>query len=150
LYSKQIKQIKPIEEALKKVGLKVTVPRLRILEQLHESIHTDKHCSAEKIYQKLSSKKTAIGLGTIYRVLSQFEAAGLVVRHHFEEDPSVFELATEEHHDHLVCTNCGKVVEFMDAMIESRQETIAESHQFTMTNHNLILYGICGACQNEK
>ncbi len=126
---------------LKKAGLKVTLPRMKILEILENN--AKRHMSAEDIYKVLLEADEEIGLATVYRVLTQFEAAGLVARHHFEGGQAVFEINGGEHHDHLVCVKCGRVVEFMDKTIEQRQESVAESHGFELTDHNMILYGIC-------
>jgi Fur family transcriptional regulator, ferric uptake regulator len=133
---------------LKKAGLKVTLPRMKILELLEASAHL--HQSAEDIYKALLDAGEEIGLATVYRVLTQFEGAGLVNRHHFEGGQAVFELNQGGHHDHMVCLKCGKVVEFFDEAIEERQRQIAESKGFTITEHSMILYGNCGdAACNE-
>ncbi len=134
---------------LKKVGLKVTLPRMKILELLEAS--EKRHQSAEDIYKTLLDHGEEIGLATVYRVLTQFEAAGLVNRHHFEGGQAVFELNQGGHHDHLVCVKCGKVVEFMDETIEERQTQIAKDNGFEITEHSLILYGNCNdpACRNS-
>lgn len=134
---------------LKKAGLKVTLPRMKILEFLEAS--NDRHLSAEDIYKALLEAGEEIGLATVYRVLTQFEAAGLVNRNHFEGGQAVFELSQGGHHDHLVCLKCGKVVEFLDPVIEERQKQIAKDNGFTITDHSLILYGHCNdsACQNS-
>ncbi|WP_342221347.1 ferric iron uptake transcriptional regulator [Candidatus Fukatsuia endosymbiont of Tuberolachnus salignus] len=127
--------------ALKKVGLKVTHPRLKILEVLQDpDCH---HICAEELYKKLLDMSQDIGLATVYRVLNQFEGAGIVIRHNFEGGKSVFELAQQQHHDHLICLNCGKVIEFRDEFIEKRQRNTAEQHGITLTNHSLYLYGHC-------
>ncbi len=126
---------------LKKAGLKITLPRMKILEILESS--TQRHLSAEDIYRTLIAANDDIGLATVYRVLTQFEAAGLVERHHFEGGQAVFEINDGEHHDHLVCMKCGKVVEFFDEVIEERQHSIAEEKGFQMTDHSMILYGLC-------
>ena len=131
-------------QELRKAGLKVTLPRLKILELLETSpVH---HMSAEEVYKTLLDQGEDVGLATVYRVLTQFEAAGIVERHHFEGGHSVFELKDGMHHDHIVCTSCGKVVEFKDEVIEERQKTMAESLGFALTDHSLNLYGICAAC----
>lgn len=132
---------------LKKAGLKVTTPRIKILEMLEKA--DPHHLSAEEVYQRLKASGDDVGLATVYRVLTQFASAGLVVRHNFEGGHSVFELDQGEHHDHLVCVNCGKVVEFVDEEIENRQTQIAESHEFKITDHNLTIYGLCGTCQKD-
>ena len=126
---------------IRNAGLKVTLPRVRILEILEKS--DTRHLSAEDVYKRLIDRGEDIGLATVYRVLTQFEAAGLVERHHFEGAHSVFELNRGEHHDHLVCINCGRVVEFCDDTIERRQQEIAKKHGFTIEDHSLILYGRC-------
>lgn len=126
---------------LKKAGLKVTLPRLRVLEILEKS--PNRHMSAEDVYRAMLDAEEDIGLATIYRVLTQFEAAGLVVRHNFEGGHAVFELDSGQHHDHIVCTQCGKIVEFMDKMIEQRQVNIAKEHGFKVSDHSLVLYGKC-------
>ncbi|CAN5226572.1 ferric iron uptake transcriptional regulator [soil metagenome] len=131
-------------QELKRVGLKVTLPRLKILEILEKS--DNHHMSAEDVYRILLESEEDIGLATVYRVLTQFEAAGLVNRHNFESGYSVFELNEGEHHDHLVCGKCGTVDEFIDNLIETRQKEIAKAANFTITDHNLTIYGICGRC----
>ncbi|MHB1220535.1 MAG: ferric iron uptake transcriptional regulator [Gammaproteobacteria bacterium] len=130
---------------LKKAGLKITLPRLKILEILENA--KEHHLSAEDIYKELMESGDVIGLATVYRVLTQFEEAGLVMRHHFEGGQSVFELDHGTHHDHLVCVKCGKVEEFVDSIIEKRQQEIAKETGFTITDHSLNIYGICSACQ---
>ena len=124
---------------LKKAGLKVTLPRMKILELLETS--AKHHLTAEDIYRILLDSGEEIGLATVYRVLTQFEAAGLVRRHHFEGGQAVFELNRGEHHDHMVCSRTGKVVEFYDEIIEQRQREIAKQHGFVISDHSLILYG---------
>ncbi len=127
-------------QELRDAGLKVTLPRVKIL-QIMESIGSDqRHMSAEDVYRALLDHGKDVGLATVYRVLTQFEHAGLVVRHNFEGGHSVFELATEEHHDHMVCMDTGEVIEFFDEMIEKRQRDIARSHGFELLDHSLILY----------
>jgi Fur family ferric uptake transcriptional regulator len=128
-------------QEIRKAGLKVTLPRVKILELLENSEH--RHVSAEDVYRMLLEKDEEIGLATVYRVLTQFEAAGLVTRHNFEGGHAVFELDRGQHHDHIVCITCGKVEEFMDASIEKRQKEIAEEHGFEMADHSLIIYGRC-------
>jgi len=130
---------------LKKAGLKVTLPRMKILELLEAS--KTRHQTAEDIYKALLDAGAEIGLATVYRVLTQFESAGLVNRHHFEGGQAVFELNEGKHHDHLVCVKCGKVIEFMDNLIEERQKKIAEENGFKITEHSLILYGHCKSCK---
>lgn len=137
---------------LKEVGLKVTLPRVKILGILEEAHKTQRHMSAEDIYKTLIDAKDEIGLATVYRVLTQFETAGLVVRHHFESGQAVFELNTGEHHDHLVCLKCGRIIEFVDEVIEERQHKIARQNDFTLTEHSMILYGLCSneSCRKTK
>jgi len=130
---------------LRKAGLKVTLPRVKILQLLENS--QTRHLSAEDVYKALIEADEDVGLATVYRVLTQFESAGLVMRHHFEGGHSVFELSTMEHHDHLVCSKCGLVEEFYDEVIETQQEMIAAKFGFEITDHSLYLYGICKACQ---
>lgn len=125
-------------QELRKAGLKVTLPRLKILEILETS--ELRHLSAEDIYRQLLESGEDIGLATVYRVLTQFETAGLVTRHNFEGGHSVFEMADGEHHDHMVCIESGEVVEFMNEDIERIQKDIAKSHGFELIDHNLVLY----------
>ena len=125
---------------LRKVGLKVTLPRVKILQILESMERQNHHMSAEDVYRALRDHGEDVGLATVYRVLTQFETAGLVVRHNFEGGHSVFELATEEHHDHMVCMDTGEVIEFYDEMIEQRQAEIAKSHGFELLDHSLVLY----------
>jgi len=115
---------------------------MKILEFLEASAHM--HQSAEDIYKALLDAGEEIGLATVYRVLTQFEAAGLVSRHHFEGGQAVFELNQGGHHDHMVCLKCGKVVEFVDDIIEERQKQIAKDNGFSISDHSMILYGSCG------
>jgi Fur family ferric uptake transcriptional regulator len=131
---------------LRNVGLKVTLPRLKILQILEKQID-ERHLTAEKVYKILLSEDEDIGLATVYRVLTQFEAAGLVTRHHFEGGNSVFELSTGDHHDHILCVKCGKVDEFTDEVIEARQKEIAARLGYELTDHGLYLYGLCPQCK---
>ena len=133
------------EQGLKEAGLKITAPRLKIL-QLLESAGV-RHVSAEDVYKLLLENGEEIGLATVYRVLTQFEDAGLVARHHFEGGHSVFELSPDQHHDHIVCVKCGRVEEFNDREIENRQKLIARDLGFELTDHNLNMYGLCPACR---
>lgn len=126
---------------LRKAGLKVTLPRVKILEILAGS--HGRHLSAEDIYRALLDQSEDIGLATVYRVLTQFEAAALVKRHHFEGGTAVFELNEGRHHDHIVCLDCGHVEEFMDGGIEQRQTSVAGRLGFDIEEHSLILYGRC-------
>ncbi|MEX0732945.1 MAG: ferric iron uptake transcriptional regulator [Aquisalimonadaceae bacterium] len=133
---------------LRKAGLKVTLPRLKILEMLERS--NLRHLSAEDVYKALLESGEDIGLATVYRVLTQFESAGLVQRHHFEGAQSVFELDEGKHHDHLVCLQCGLIEEFVDRVIEDRQMKVADERGFRITDHSLILYGTCSSCQRGR
>ena len=122
---------------LKKAGLKVTLPRLRILELLEE----DKaHLSAEDIYRKLIDAGEEVGLATVYRVLTQFEQAGICIRHNFEEGHAVYELTPSDHHDHMVCLDTGDVIEFTDDVIEERQKILAKEHGYEIIDHSMVLY----------
>ena len=123
---------------LKKAGLKVTLPRIKILSILESA--ENHHMSAEDVYKTLMEAGDDVGLATVYRVLTQFEAAGLVLRHNFEGGHAVFELASDDHHDHMVCTQTGQVIEFCDPVIEERQRQIAEEHGFEIVDHSLTLY----------
>ncbi len=138
-------------EELKRAGLKITLPRIKILTILQDP--NNQHISAEDVYKILLEQQEEIGLATVYRVLNQFDDAGIVSRHHFEGGKSVFELSHKKHHDHLVCLKCEKVVEFEDNVIEQRQKDIAKSHEITLTNHSLYLYGECEdkeACEEYR
>lgn len=128
-------------EELKRAGLKITLPRVKILSILQDP--KNQHISAEDVYKILLDQNEEIGLATVYRVLNQFDDAGIVTRHHFEGGKSVFELSHKQHHDHLVCLKCGKVVEFEDDLIEQRQLDIAKKNNIKLTNHSLYLYGEC-------
>ena len=132
---------------LRKAGLKVTLPRVKILQILENS--SNKHLSAEDVYKALIEAEEEVGLATVYRVLTQFESAGLVMRHHFEGGHSIFELTSVDHHDHIVCNKCGQVEEFFDELIEEQQEKIAIKYGFKITDHSMYLYGICKNCQSE-
>lgn len=133
---------------LRDAGLKATLPRLKILEIMEAS--KVRHLSAEDIYKNLLDMGEDVGVATVYRVLTQFENAGLVSRHHFEGGISVFELNQGNHHDHILCVQCGRVEEFVDEIIEERQRTIAEKMGFTMTDHSLNIYGVCPNCQSKE
>ena len=137
-------------DTLKEVGLKVTSPRVKILRLLQ--LPKNRHISAEELYQKLIEQGDEVGVATVYRVLNQFDDAGIVTRHHFEGGRSVFELATQEHHDHLVCLKCGEVIEFTDELIEKQQKVIAEKYGIKLTHHSLYLYGepIGEKCEHKK
>jgi Fur family ferric uptake transcriptional regulator len=126
---------------LRKAGLKVTLPRVKILEILENS--PNRHLSAEDIYRRLVDLREEIGLATVYRVLTQFESAGLVTRHHFADGMAVFELNAGAHHDHILCLDCGHVEEFVDAGIEDRQNAVAERLGISISEHALVIYGHC-------
>ena len=125
-------------QELRKAGLKVTLPRLKILEILENA--EQRHLSAEDIYKELLDSGEEIGLATVYRVLTQFESAGLVTRHNFEGGHSIFELDDGEHHDHMVCVDTGEVVEFTSDEIERLQQEVAEAHGYELIDHSLVLY----------
>jgi Fur family ferric uptake transcriptional regulator len=126
---------------LKNAGLKATLPRLKVLSLFENS--KERHLSAEDIYKVMLNSGEDVGLATVYRVLTQFEQAGLLIRHHFESGKAVFELNAGSHHDHIVCVKCGRVEEFYDAEIEKRQESAAAKLGFTMQDHSLTIYGVC-------
>jgi len=132
-------------QELRKAGLKVTLPRVKIMQILDAA--EARHMSAEDVYKALRDADEDVGLATVYRVLTQFEAAGLVMRHHFEGGHSVFEMMTEDHHDHIVCTKCGKVEEFYDEIIEVQQKKQATLKGYTISDHSLYIYGLCEDCQ---
>lgn len=131
---------------LKKVGLKITEPRLKILALIQTA--KLQHFSAEDIYKLLLEEGEEIGLATVYRVLNQFDETDILIRHNFEGNKSVFELAPQEHHDHIICMDCGKVFEFNDDIIEKRQKEISEKHGIKLANHSLYLYGKCSDINN--
>lgn len=126
---------------LKEVGLKATAPRIKILELFENN--TVRHLTAEDVYRLLLAEDMDIGLATVYRVLTQFEQAGILERHHFDSGKAVFELNQGQHHDHLVCLDCGLVEEFFDAEIERRQQQIAAERGFTIKEHSLYIYAHC-------
>jgi Fur family ferric uptake transcriptional regulator len=128
-------------QSLKEIGLKATLPRRKILELFETS--KVRHLSAEDVYRALIAEGLDVGLATVYRVLTQFEQAGLLTRQHFETGKAVFELSQGGHHDHLVCLQCGRVVEFFDAEIERRQNEIARARGFSLRGHSLALYADC-------
>ncbi len=132
-------------QELRNAGLKVTLPRVKIMQILEAT--ESRHMSAEDVYKALRDADEDVGLATVYRVLTQFEAAGLVMRHHFEGGHSVFEMMTEDHHDHIVCTKCGKVEEFYDEVIEAQPQKQAEKKGYTISDHSLYIYGLCQDCQ---
>jgi Fur family ferric uptake transcriptional regulator len=135
-------------QELKRAGLKATLPRLRILEILERA--DPRHMTAEDVYRALMEHGEDVGLATIYRVLTQFESAGLVSRHNFESGQSVFEINSGRHHDHIVCMQCGRVEEFEDEVIEQHQAAIAKRFGFELVEHSLVLYGTCKSCVTRK
>ncbi|MFQ3246178.1 MAG: Fur family ferric uptake transcriptional regulator [Arenicella sp.] len=135
----------PSSKELKDAGLKTTLPRLRILTVLEEG--EGRHYTAEDVYKELLDAGEEIAFATVYRVLTQFENAGLVLRHNFEGGRSVFELDDGHHHDHMVCAKCNVVTEFFDSVIEERQRAVANEHGFKLDDHALYLYGLCANCQ---
>ena len=133
---------------LKDSGLKVTGPRLKILDLFEE--HAEEHLSAEDVYRILLDEGVEIGVATIYRVLTQFEQAGILLRHHFETGKAVYELNTGGHHDHIVCVKCGIVTEFHNDEIEKLQDKIAEENGYRIVDHALYMYGVCGECRKKE
>jgi Fur family ferric uptake transcriptional regulator len=131
---------------LRDQGLKLTGPRLKILHLFEHS--SQRHLSADDVYKNLIEAQEEIGIATVYRVLTQFEQAGILIRHHFEGDRAFYELNQGEHHDHMFCTQCGTVSEFLDHDLENIQEAIAQKYQFKLQDHVLYLYGICSVCQS--
>ena len=127
-------------QELRKAGLKVTLPRVKILQLLERADEKNHHLSAEDAYKALLEAGEDVGLATVYRVLTQFETAGLVVRHNFENGHSVFEISKGGHHDHMVCLESNRVIEFVDPIIEQRQHELAEEHGFEIVDHSLVLY----------
>ncbi|MBL8472701.1 MAG: ferric iron uptake transcriptional regulator [Rhodocyclaceae bacterium] len=140
----------PNTQNLKNIGLKATLPRLKILELFQKAPH--QHMTAEDVYRALMAEDIDIGLATIYRVLTQFEQAGLLQRNFFESGKAIFELNEGNHHDHLVCMQCGAVEEFFDAEIEKRQRQVAKERGFALHDHALTLYADCvkSDCPNKK
>jgi len=138
------------QKDLKNAGLKATLPRLKVLSLFENN--KGQHLSAEDIYKIMINSGEDVGLATVYRVLTQFEQAGLLIRHHFESGKAVFELNLGGHHDHIVCVKCGRVEEFYDPEIEERQEKAAESLGFKMQDHSLTIYGVCNKqpCTNKN
>jgi Fur family transcriptional regulator, ferric uptake regulator len=137
-------------DELKSTGLKATAPRLKILEVFQRG--KQRHMTAEDVYRILLEGRSDVGLATVYRVLTQFEQAGILIRSHFESDKAVYELDEGQHHDHLVCLDCGKVEEFYDAEIEKRQHAVAKAKGFTISDHALSLYATCNHtdCPNRN
>lgn len=140
-----VQRATPKSTDLKNIGLKATLPRLKVLEifQRSSAERGVRHMSAEDVYKALIVESIDVGLATVYRVLTQFEQAGLLVRNHFEGGRAMFELNEGPHHDHLVCVTCGRVEEFVDAEIESRQQRVAAERGFRLQDHALALYGEC-------
>lgn len=136
------------QNELKSAGLKATFPRLKILDIFRRA--EPRHQSAEDVYRTLIAEDVEIGLATVYRVLTQFEQAGILTRSQFDGTRAVFEINDGDHHDHLICTSCGKVVEFHDTSILERQQAISEEHGYTLESHTLMLYGICPECSAES
>jgi Fur family ferric uptake transcriptional regulator len=137
-------------DELKSTGLKATLPRLKILEVFQRG--KNRHMTAEDIYRLLLEERSDVGLATVYRVLTQFEQAGILIRSHFESGKAVYELDEGQHHDHLVCLDCGKVEEFYDPEIENRQHAVAKAKGFTIADHALSLYATCNRenCPSRK
>lgn len=137
-----------IPKELRDSGLKATLPRLRILQLFQES--KNKHLSAEDVYRVLHEERIDVGMATVYRVLTQFAEAGILLRGHFESNTAIFELNEGTHHDHLICIGCGRMEEFVDSDIERRQEEVARERGFTIKEHSLALYGTCAACASAS
>ena len=135
------------QSELKNMGLKATFPRLKILDVFRKA--DQRHQSAEDVYRALIAEDVEIGLATVYRVLTQFEQAGILMRSQFDGGKAVFELNDGDHHDHMICTHCGTVVEFTDTEIEKRQHKIAKDHGFALESHAMVLYGVCNNCQKQ-
>jgi len=135
-------------ETLKDAGLKVTHPRTKILDVLQSN--PDMHLSADEIHNKLVDHNESIGLATVYRVLTQLEIAGLIQKNQFNDNQSSYEIK-KQHHDHLICTKCGKIIEFMNDDLETLQEKISDKHQFRLDSHVMTLFGVCsdGKCQKK-
>ena len=140
------------EKELKSAGLKATGPRMRILELFEDALVNgpNRHLTAEDVYKQLVAEEFDVGLATVYRVLSQFESAGLIVRRYFGNDRATYEMDYGSHHDHIVCTRCGRVEEFVDEEIERRQREIAHRLGFELEDHALSLYGICEECRKKE
>jgi Fur family ferric uptake transcriptional regulator len=135
-------------DELKNTGLKATLPRLKILEIFQSG--GQRHMTAEDVFRVLLNEHSDVGLATVYRVLTQFEQAGILERSHFESGKAVYELNEGKHHDHLVCTSCGKVEEFYDPEIERRQQMIATDKKWILQDHAMSLYGLCGDCASKR
>ena len=135
-------------EDIKSAGLKVTLPRVKVLEVFHAS--GSRHLSADEVYHVLASQGSDIGLATVYRVLTQLEEAGVLARNTFDANKAVYELNEGKHHDHMICLGCGRTDEFYDPTIEKRQKAVAESLGYALQNHRLALYGYCPDCQAKR
>ncbi len=135
-------------ETLKNNGLKVTLPRLKVLEMFEKS--PGEHFSAEDVYNRLTAQGNDMGIATVYRILMQFADAGLLRKSNFDGEKAWFELEDGQHHDHLLCVECGVVVEFFNSNIEEQQRTVAQNHGFELLEHNMVLYGLCSRCQTKK
>jgi Fur family ferric uptake transcriptional regulator len=135
-------------EDLKSAGLKVTLPRIRVLEVFRTA--DARHLTADDVYHRLSGQQADIGLATVYRVLAQLEEAGMLARHTFNAGKAVYELNEGSHHDHLICLGCGRTDEFTDPTIEKRQRAVAESAGYTLVDHQMALYGYCPACASKR
>lgn len=135
-------------QELKKAGLKITIPRVTILEIL-QNADQDHHFSAEEMYNTLRENDHEIGLATVYRVMSQFEQAGILRKHHFESGQAKYELDTGDNHDHIICVACPKIVEFTDKSLEKQQKRVAKENGFEIEDHSLILYGLCAECREK-
>jgi Fur family ferric uptake transcriptional regulator len=133
---------------LHRVGLKATLPRMRVLEVIRTS--KQRHLSAEDVYRRLAEENVDIGLATVYRVLAQLEQAGILARSTFDSGKAVFEINEGVHHDHLICVSCGRVDEFYDPAIERRQVAVAEAKGYELQEHSLALYGVCSQCKSAK
>jgi Fur family ferric uptake transcriptional regulator len=135
-------------DELKSTGLKATLPRLKILDVFQKS--TQRHLTAEDVFRVLLEDRTDIGQATVYRVLTQFEQAGILSRSHFESGKAVYEINEGHHHDHLICTSCGRVEEFYDAEIEKRQQIVAKAKGWILQDHAMSLYGLCADCAAKR
>lgn len=135
-------------DELKSTGLKATLPRLKILQIFQTT--SQRHMTAEDVFRVLLNERSDIGLATVYRVLTQFEQAGILERSHFESGKAVYELNEGSHHDHLICTSCGKVEEFYDAEIERRQQLVAQDKGWILQDHAMSLYGLCADCASKR
>jgi Fur family transcriptional regulator, ferric uptake regulator len=135
-------------DELKSTGLKATLPRMKILDVFHRG--TQRHMTAEDVFRVLLEERSDIGLATVYRVLTQFEQAGILSRSHFDSGKAVYELNEGTHHDHLVCTSCGRVEEFYDAEIEKRQQIVSKTKGWILQDHAMSLYGLCANCATKR